>query len=118
MAVQDLVLHFIYDEDSGGKQFYVPGDMLRGTIQLHLRRTLRVRTMNLLILGGAAVSWEQPNKKKLYTAREEYLQGQLRCRMHRVCKTIIILLCQFDYRPTVRTIADRLTDRRTDRHRV
>ena len=45
MAVQDLVLHFIYDEDSGGKQFYLPGDMLRGTIQLHLRRNLRVRTM-------------------------------------------------------------------------
>ena len=77
MAVQDLVLHFIYDEESGGKQFYLPGDLLRGTIQLHLRRNLRVRTLTLLILGGAAVSWEQPMKKKLYTAREEYLQGKL-----------------------------------------
>ncbi|KAK7101602.1 arrestin domain-containing protein 3-like [Littorina saxatilis] len=75
MAVQDLVLHFIYDENSGDKQFYIPGDILRGTIHLHLLRNLRVRSMTLLILGGAAVSWEEQAKKKLYTAREEYLQG-------------------------------------------
>jgi hypothetical protein len=76
MAVADLILQFIYDDESGEKQFYLPGDMLRGSIQLHLRRSLRVRTMQFVILGGAAVSWEEPAKKKIYSAREEYLQGQ------------------------------------------
>ncbi|KAL8566160.1 hypothetical protein ACOMHN_041315 [Nucella lapillus] len=75
MSVEDLILHFIYDDESGDKQFYVPGDMLRGTIHLRLRRSLRVQNMTLLILGGAAVSWEEVGKRKMYTAREEYLQG-------------------------------------------
>ncbi|KAK7493629.1 hypothetical protein BaRGS_00015141 [Batillaria attramentaria] len=74
MSVEDLILHFEYDENRE-KQFYIPGETIRGTILLHLRMGLRVRSMSLLILGGAAVSWEVQGKVKMYSAREEYLQG-------------------------------------------
>lgn len=74
MSVEDLILHFEYDEGRE-KQFYMPGEYLQGTILLHLRMGLRVRRLSLLILGGAAVSWEIQGRKKIYSAREEYLQG-------------------------------------------
>nr|KAG5704318.1 hypothetical protein BaRGS_012627 [Batillaria attramentaria] len=76
MSVEDLILHFEYDENRE-KQFYIPGETIRGTILLHLRMGLRVRSMSLLILGGAAVSWEVQGKVKMYSAREEYLQGNV-----------------------------------------
>lgn len=71
----DLDLQFIYDDTSGEKQFYLPGDMLRGTIHLRLRRSLRVRSLCLIVLGDANVSWEESARKKIYSAREEYLHA-------------------------------------------
>lgn len=72
--VEDLILHFEYDDDRK-KQFYFPGETLRGTILVRIRRRLRVRKITMHIFGGAAVSWEIPNKKKIYSAQEEYIQG-------------------------------------------
>ena len=42
MSVNGLALTFIYDDDSGEKQFFMPGDLLRGVIHLDLRRSVYV----------------------------------------------------------------------------
>lgn len=89
MSVEDLLLHFDYDEHDE-KQFYLPGDVLRGKVFLHLRMSLRVRTMSLHVQGGAAVSWEVPGKKKIYSAREVYLQGPILGIDHNLSFTYII----------------------------
>ena len=75
MSVDDLMIHFQYgDDDSGsetsggsnwGRQFYVPGDILRGTVSLHVSGRIRVRAVTLHLLGTATVSWEAPRKKKV-----------------------------------------------------
>ncbi|KAK6177173.1 hypothetical protein SNE40_015329 [Patella caerulea] len=72
--VQDLTVQFYYD-DNTERQFYMPGDLMRGVITVYLRGPITVRTIELFVSGIGAVSWEIPGKKKLYSSKETYLEG-------------------------------------------
>ncbi|ESO98521.1 hypothetical protein LOTGIDRAFT_174207 [Lottia gigantea] len=72
--VEDLTVQFVYD-DTSERQFYLPGDPMKGIITIYLKGTIRVRAIEFLVTGVGAVSWEIPNRKKLFTCRETYLEG-------------------------------------------
>ena len=85
MSVEDLLIHFQYgDEDiaseggrssSSARQYYIPGDILKGIVSLHTTGRIRVRAVTLYLLGTATVSWEAPRKKKVWADVSEYNQN-------------------------------------------
>ncbi|RUS87427.1 hypothetical protein EGW08_004802 [Elysia chlorotica] len=84
MSVEDLMIHFQYGQDdlaseeslsaSSARQYYVPGDTLKGVVSLHISGRIRVRAVTLFLLGTATVSWEAPRKKKVYKSSEVHLE--------------------------------------------
>uniref|UniRef100_A0A0B7A003 Arrestin C-terminal-like domain-containing protein n=1 Tax=Arion vulgaris TaxID=1028688 RepID=A0A0B7A003_9EUPU len=79
MSVQDLLIHFKYFDDdyentSHSREFYIPGEEMRGIVSLHLRSSQRIRGLTIHFLGTATVSWEATNKKRVYQASEIHLE--------------------------------------------
>ncbi|KAK3779729.1 hypothetical protein RRG08_013684 [Elysia crispata] len=85
MSVEDLLIHFQYDDEdiaseggrssSSARQYYIPGDILKGIVSLHTTGRIRVRAVTLYLLGTATVSWEAPRKKKVYKSSEIHLES-------------------------------------------
>ncbi|GFO15510.1 arrestin domain-containing protein 4-like [Plakobranchus ocellatus] len=86
MSVEELMLHFLYADDEAmsdssgrgspwGRQYYIPGDIMKGVVSLHVRSRVKVRAVTLFLLGTATVSWEAPSKKKVYQSSEIYLES-------------------------------------------
>ncbi|XP_059150416.1 arrestin domain-containing protein 1-like [Physella acuta] len=91
MSVEDLLIHFIYDDDDEQrhiqqyspsdeqrhlhKQYYLPGEEMNGVVSLHLRTGVRTRGLTIHFLGSATVSWEATNKKRVYQSSEIYLES-------------------------------------------
>lgn len=69
MSVEDLLIHFQYGGDDENarqyRQFYIPGEEMRGIVSLHLRSSIKVKAITIHFLGTASVSWESTSKKKV-----------------------------------------------------
>ncbi|XP_067684255.1 arrestin domain-containing protein 2-like [Haliotis asinina] len=71
-AVEDMVINFDYDNNDR-KQFFLPGELMKGSVLLHLRSGIRVNRIVMILKGMANVSWEIPERKKTYTSNEVYI---------------------------------------------
>ncbi|KAH9494689.1 hypothetical protein Btru_020236 [Bulinus truncatus] len=79
MSVEDLLIHFIYGDEEDptryNKQFYLPGDEMKGIVSLHLRTGVRTKGLTIHFLGMSSVSWESPKKRRVYQSTEMYLES-------------------------------------------
>ncbi|KAK0064254.1 arrestin domain-containing protein 1 [Biomphalaria pfeifferi] len=79
MSVEDLLIHFIYSEEDEqvrhNRQYFLPGEEMKGLVSLHLRTGVRTRGLTIHFLGMATVSWESPKKRKVYQASEIYMES-------------------------------------------
>ncbi|CAL1532967.1 unnamed protein product [Lymnaea stagnalis] len=79
MSVEDLLIHFVYGDDDEStrlhRQYYMPGDEMKGVVSLHLRQAIKTRGLTIHFLGMATVSWESNKKKRVYQASEVHLES-------------------------------------------
>lgn len=86
MALNNLQIAFDYGDLKRDihkrKQFFIPGEDLRGVVLLDLNSGLRVQSLSVVIHGEATVGWEVPDKKKTFRENETYvdmMQPLLHC---------------------------------------
>ncbi|BFZ08115.1 hypothetical protein BsWGS_11154 [Bradybaena similaris] len=79
MSVEDLLIHFQYEDGDDNlrqdKQFYIPGEEMKGIVSLHLKTSQRIKALTIHFLGTATVSWEATSKKRVYQASEIHLES-------------------------------------------